>query len=154
MQFFNELFTTYQRIDNELAQKEAQANIADDSREADTLKRQRRLNEQAYFLLLFAQFESHINTKCSELIQRERDLATWEQNRAWSILPHRTRDIERIAFMDRVALLTPKGHSEYNSINSYYSQRCDLAHGNLFDTDTLIPVIAAELQELAGKLRT
>ncbi|MFH1035829.1 MAG: hypothetical protein V1806_15085 [Pseudomonadota bacterium] len=144
MQYFDELLLTYSSIDSELAIQEEKARKDRDTEIEEAIKRKRDLNDKAYFLLLFAQFEFYVNERCSALIKTESTATSWKQRRPWYILDH--RDVIRIDFMKRIALLTEKGCRAFNKINEYYKSRNSLAHGDLPSTAAPLPSIAEDLK--------
>jgi len=66
-----------------------------------------KINENAYFVLFWGQFESFINDKVMEF----------------------ESSTVKIDFMKRVEYAIPKKRKEYKEIETYYGWRCKLAHG-------------------------
>ena len=151
MQYFDELLSVYSLVDSELALHEETAREDNDRSLEASIKRKRELNDQAYFLLLFAQFEYFINEQCTNLIRDKSNIANWIEKRPWYILDH--RNITRMEFMNRVALLTEKGHATYNKIYEYYTNRNKSAHGSLLSTSAPLPAIADDLQNFSTEFR-
>jgi hypothetical protein len=85
-------------------------------------------NSQAYFALMFAQFEDVVNTFAEGLIRKRRSSTSWGHRRAWEIID--VKDVSRVPFMNRVALLCDKSGSDYKSVNDYYKLRCKIDHGD------------------------
>jgi len=110
------------------------------------------LNDQAYFMMIFAQFEDRINEYVKDLVEKKNLASSWRKKRAWTII-----DADRLSFMQKVALLTPKGASEYNRIHHlYYDVRNRIAHGSDPDPKVgQINVLAKydELRLLSKKLK-
>lgn len=75
-----------------------------------------RINEYAYFILFWGQFESFINDKVFELGEDE---------------------YMGMSFMSRVQILIPSTHHFYIEIDKYYRWRCDLAHGEKLEMPEL-----------------
>lgn len=112
--------------------------------------RARMYNDQAYFLMLFAQLEQHIVRQATKLISKKKALARWQGRRLWQ-----DANPDRIGFMQKVSLLTQKGQAVYNRIDTlYHDYRCAIAHGNTAAVGPIfIPTIAVELKNLATILR-
>jgi len=110
------------------------------------------LNDQAYFMMIFAQFEDRINEYVKELVEKKNLASSWWKKRPWTII-----EIDRLSFMQKVALLTPKGGKEYNRVHElYYNLRNRIAHGS--DPDPKVGPINVlakydELRELTKKLK-
>jgi hypothetical protein len=114
--------------------------------------KKRQLNDQAYFIMLFAQLEDKINRLCVSLITKKKGLAKWGMRRSWDVIEH--ADIDRFPFKKRVALLVEKGTTDYNDIKDYYDIRNDIAHGNVSAVGTIIiTTVAAHIKEISSRLR-
>ncbi|HEY5315083.1 MAG TPA: hypothetical protein VIK18_21305 [Pirellulales bacterium] len=111
--------------------------------------RRRMLNDYAYFMLIFGQFEDRVNRRCEALIRKKRQAPTWKQQRLWD-----TTETDRLGFMRRVALLTQIGQTDYNRIRDWYNDiRCPIAHGDTASVGPIVlPVLAAELATIMKRL--
>jgi hypothetical protein len=106
-------------------------------------------NDQAYYVMLFAQMEQLIDAECTKLIDRKKASAVWKNRRLWD-----STDPDRMQFMRKVALLTEKGAATYNQIDQYYDLRCDIAHGTPLAPGTImIPVAVQDFRQFAKDLR-
>jgi hypothetical protein len=85
----------------------------------------RDVNNQAYFMLMFAQFEAMVREAARALVNSRSNGARGLNRNAWRMI-----DVARISFMDKVALLTDRGGSDYASVRLLYHRRNDIAHGN------------------------
>jgi HD superfamily phosphohydrolase len=109
----------------------------------------RRYNDHAYFVMLFAQLEQHVNDQCERLIARRQAKAKWTSRRPWDSL-----DVDRMDFMRRVAVLTDKGQATYANVKSYYKIRNDIAHGDSAVVGPMVlPVVAQDLRLLARAMK-
>ena len=109
----------------------------------------RLVNDQAYFVVLFAQFEDQVNARVKRLVQRRSAAPRWTSRRLWD-----TVNPERMPFMNRVALLTDKGGADYQRIRELYELRCRIAHGTIHTTlPTTIATYASDLRALSTRLR-
>lgn len=117
----------------------------------DRYERSLVVNDCAYFMLMFSQFEDEVNRLCEGLIRRKKALCEWEERRSWDILDD--KQVRTLGFMRRVALLTEKGGRIYNRVKALYEVRNAIAHGSiLFATVELGPV-ARDLQDIASQLQ-
>lgn len=147
---YREIYDAYLVADEALSQKETSAR-ASANRDRWGLKRQ--LNDQAYFIMLFAQLEDHINRLCLQLINRQKGLANWGTRRSWDIIDT-NNFVERFPFMNKVALLTDKRTASYGNIKRLYQIRCNIAHGNIATVGSVnVLTEAGRIKELAKRLR-
>lgn len=146
MKSFREILRAYLAVDDLLQTEETRARTA--TRKA-TWANDRRINDQAYFVILFAQLEEKIKASSTSLVAKRIQKANWSSRRAWD-----TFDVERMSFKGRVSLLVDKHQTEYAKIMKYYKIRCDLAHGVLYAKMPIVIVtVAADFQALAAKLK-
>lgn len=142
---YAEIYAAYQVIDAQLLRLESEA----EARRDEWLKA-RRLNDLAYFLMLFAQFEQFINQQAKALVKQKKGQKGHE--RAWDIID--TKGFEdRYPFGHKVALLLGSDSHLTQEINDYYRVRCEIAHGGLPGIGlTNITDFAERIQELAHKM--
>jgi hypothetical protein len=149
MKAFDEVSAIYSDIDNTYAVAEANARIAGDQILEQGMQKKRELNDLAFFLFLFTRFEGHINMVVEGLVTSKfGTLKRWSDKRTWGVLKGR-----QLAFMDRIALLTPSGHSDYNLVKKYYDQRNNIAHGQAFTIPINIPSATADFKRLTKILK-
>lgn len=100
---------------------------------------------------MFTRLEDRVRTLSDNLIDdRIATLTDWKAKRTWDILGNRK---DRIAFMDRVALLTEINGSDYILINRYYRQRNNIGHGGTFTITISIPTVIADMKRLYKDLK-
>lgn len=108
----------------------ADAHLQERAREARSRTAQdkwtglRDVNDQAYFMMLFACFEGRVTALCHRLVAARRHQRSWRWRRLWD-----TVDVDRLHFMRKTALLVDKGGTDYNKIRDLYEIRCSIAHG-------------------------
>lgn len=153
MRYFEELVTSYNAIDKQLAGLESEAARRSFHRKKASYQKRRELNDQAYFLLMFAQFEYLVNDAATRLITRKKALSSWERKRAWYILLQRGEKINNIPFLKRVALLLDKGDRRFALITQYYRDRNLMAHGELPSTSAPMVKIIGDLRAISQLVR-
>lgn len=147
MRDIQKVYKSYLDSDGFFARKEIEArSVASRQKWAE----KRNTNEQAFFVMLFAQFEDYVNRQCEKLITRRASSTKWAHRRIWETID--VSKLTRFPFRHRVALLTEKGRSDYATIINYYKIRCDIAHGNSSPTVSVITV-ANDLLEISRKIR-
>jgi hypothetical protein len=97
------------------------------TKDVKQLEKRKLINEQAYFVLLFAQLESAIDSKW------QKDNVSYQQNNY---------------FMTKVRAIT-KDMSVIKIIDKYYRIRCDIAHGKILDTTLPMPLYITEFRSIA-----
>ncbi|MEX0812940.1 MAG: hypothetical protein WD048_12045 [Chitinophagales bacterium] len=155
MNIFDELWRIYSETDNRYATIEHQSRARGFNRKEQEYQRRRELNDQAYFLFMFSRIEDRINELSNELIENQHNnLTNWSYKRTWDILHKRmTQNPNSIYFMDRVALLTEMGRTDYNLIALYYDQRNNIAHGRTFTIPINIPTVVTHMKQLYNDLK-
>ncbi|NQV18003.1 MAG: hypothetical protein HQ534_05610 [Armatimonadetes bacterium] len=155
MNIFDELRTIYSEIDNTYATIELQERARRHVRKEQQYQRKRELNDQAYFLFMFSRLEDRIKELSDNLIDfQHNNLTNWSYKRTWNILYKRkNQNSNSIYFMDRVALLTEMGETDYNLIERYYKQRNKIAHGQTFTIPINIPTVIVHMKHLYSDLK-
>jgi negative regulator of genetic competence, sporulation and motility len=152
MSIFDELEAQYYDIDNEFSSIEFEAMSKGWGKKQAKYQRRRKLNDQAYFLFMFSRLEDIIRYQSSALItKKQTSISSWKQRAAWDILPNRACD--EMPFKKRLALLTEKGHRDYNLIVDYYKERNSIAHGGTFTSVICMPTVISELKRLCIAVR-
>src|SRR5205085_3414130 len=101
MTSFRQVHASYIATDGFLAESELAARGAAARARCSTL---RFYNDQAYYMMLFAQFEQFVEGQCARLIDAKKKSRVWKSRRLWD-----STDPERLQFMRRDALLIEKG---------------------------------------------
>jgi hypothetical protein len=120
-----EIEKQYLDIERYYSSKEFEAFAASNAAEESYWLNRREMNTHAYFLFLFTRLEDHIKTESSKLIS-SKILASvdWKERAVWDIC----NDGE-LSLKKKLALLTEKGRTDYNTIVEYYQIRNDIGHG-------------------------
>ena len=121
MQKLMHIWATYQETNAYLLGKEA---AAKSTRDRSRWERRRDVNDQAFFVMLFACFEDRVADVCERLVSRSRAKRLWKQRRVWD-----TIDLDRMVFLRKAALLLEKGTQQYQEVQQLYDTRCKIAHG-------------------------
>jgi hypothetical protein len=91
-----------------------------------------RINEYAYFVFFWGQFESFINDKAFEI---------------------EGENYKEIGFMLRVQLSVSQTHKFYSEIDQYYYWRCELAHGRISEFPELtLSTIFDKIEEIVEEI--
>lgn len=124
MRNLKETWQAYRELDRYL---ERQAHRARSKRGEEKWARRRELNDQAYFVTLFACFEDRVTELCRRLVKKKQNLRPWRQRRLWDTVD--TDRIDLMSFMRKVALLIEKGSADFGKVTELYRDRCFIAHG-------------------------
>lgn len=118
-------------------------------------ERRRELNNQAYFVMLFAQFENEVEQRCIRLVRSKLALANWAARRPWEILEISGAGELRLPFMKQVALLFEKSSPDYAQVYGFYKTRCLIAHGNTTAVGPIsVGTAESDLRALISRMRT
>jgi hypothetical protein len=146
MKSFKQIHTSYLTTEGFLAQSEVEAGNPAAKARWSTL---RNYNDQAYYVMLFAQLEQFIDSQCIRLIAKKKSSTGWKNRRLWDSI-----DADRMQFMRKVALLTEKGAATYNKILRYYDLRCEVAHGTTLASGSIVvPIAVLDFRQFAKNLR-
>jgi hypothetical protein len=150
MKLIDDLHKAYLEVDSYLSLKESRA-ASQKSRDLWGKRRDR--NEQAYFMVIFARFESLINDLCVALIDRKKTGSRWADRRVWQTIDTDRDNIRRFPFMKRVTLLIENTSTDYQSVKRYYDLRCSIAHGSSVGpiSVTVVAVDLIRLMKVMGK---
>jgi hypothetical protein len=95
------------------------------------------LNDQAYFLLIWGQFEIELNSRCREAVRSRRQSPDWQTRRAWDLYNPEDRRFSGLSFEDRARLVldAQEGRGSPFAITlKHYGIRNEIAHGKLLTT--------------------
>lgn len=153
---FDHIDALYHHIEDDYAALESAAVAAGNGVEKALYAEMRKLNDQAYFLFLFTRLEGHIRTVSEELIEHKLTTAANDQDRwPWKLVKDLSK-VERLPFMERVALITTKGGTNYNKISEFYSHRNSIGHGGSFKggvSEPLIPDVILDIRNLFAAIK-
>ncbi|MBM2816175.1 MAG: hypothetical protein HW421_2937 [Ignavibacteria bacterium] len=152
MNIFDELGKIYNEIDNKYVTILVQARSLKHNKKEAEYYRKRLLNDQAYFLFMFTRLEGRIREISDNIISdKTAKTKDWKTKWAWEVIQKQKSD-DKLHFMNRVALLTPKGQTDYNLIKQYYDQRNEIGHGGDFTIIISIPTVIADMKRLYSDL--
>ena len=99
--------------------------------ERDRIGRKQRINDQAYFVLAWGQFEADIVETCRETIRKAQENRDWRSRRAWALYNPEDPRLSGLSFENRLALILEKGTDNWKRTIQLYSVRNQIAHGKL-----------------------
>jgi hypothetical protein len=145
----------YREIDATLEDQRSKAEFAGDAARANRIARKQAINDQAYFVLCWGQFETAVDRKCREAIKRRRGTPDWTRRRGWDLYNPDDKRLSGLSFEDRVALLVDRDGgkgSAWAQIMQYYALRNEIAHGSLSSTPIDVLLVVQRLFQLQGQL--
>jgi hypothetical protein len=154
MSIFTDIADQWQIADDAFSALESMAFAADDDQAFDVADKQRRRNDQAYFLFLFTRFEELI-TQAVKIITSNRAAGDWSERRiweAWSALV--VKDGRSMHFLSKAEVITDKSRHDYEVIKNYYDGRNAIAHGGIHAEQFVIPEIAANMDNISSSFPT
>ena len=117
----------YDQLDTHLEELRGAADADEEVR--DRIAERQRINDQAYFVLAWGQFESSVENACREAIRRGQAQRDWKSSRAWSLYDPDDRRLSGLRFEDRLALVLEKGSEYWKRAIQHYNVRNQIAHG-------------------------
>ncbi len=147
MSIFLEISGYYGNADASFAVAEQQAFLTNDDVAFDAAGKARKCNDQAYFLYLFTRLEAEVDAAVGKLLAARTgssisrsDRRVWQ---AWS-----RSQIQDIALLSKVEVLTDKGRTDYAQIKQYYDERNKIAHGGVWQSQFYIPNVAQTMTDI------
>ena len=123
------IVAAYEQLDTHLEGVRSAADTDTGSR--DRIAQRQRINDQAYFVLAWGQFESSVEDACREAIRRGQAQRDWRSSRVWSLYNPEDRRLSGLRFEDRLALVLEKGSENWRRAMQHYNVRNQIAHGTL-----------------------
>ena len=136
----------YQQVDNSL---DALRERCDADEERDRVARQQRLNEQAWFVLAWGQFEAAIDATCRDAIRNGQSHEEWRYRRAWNLYDP---DNLRLSFRNRLMLVLDHGSADWKRIVELYEVRNQIAHGALRSEGIDVSTIVEDFSRIQSSL--
>jgi len=153
MSILEELEKQYHEIDQYYSGLEFDASSRRWTKKEQQYKRQRDINDQAYFLFMFSRLEDRIRQESAKLIRRKKSsISSWRQRAPWDLLPNQPGD--NLHFKSRLALLCDKGGADFKLVSDYYKERNSIAHGGSFVTPISMPTVIIEMKRLYRAFKT
>lgn len=146
----------YGEVDAYLSDQRRTANQAGNAILARQIDDKKLINDQAYFVLCWGQFETAVDEACREAIRRRFKNPDWTRRRGWDLYNPNDKRLSGLSFEDRVALVIDREASAgiaWARIMSFYALRNSVAHGKLTNTPIDIPQVVQELYQLQGQLQ-
>lgn len=112
----------------------------------------RQINDQAYFLLLFAQLDDLVTGRVKAQIEAGRRVPEWRERRLWDALDAK-RAVKDIPFKVRLALVIDQQRSEYRDAIALFDIRNSIAHGSALDSAVSINTAINQLQAIASLIQ-
>lgn len=148
----NAVVDAWIEIDGRLQREQNAAQAKNYVRVAAKLGKLRTENDRAYFLLIFARFEAYMTSRAEALILRRQGSSDWNTRRGWDVLD--AKNVERIPFRSRLSYCLDRRATDYAKIADLYVIRNALAHKGTTATPFIIPIVAADLTSIAGRLKS
>ncbi len=143
MSLFGDIVAAYMSSDNAIL---AAPSVTEEVHVSHA-RRMEQVNDSAYFFMLFARFEDQVVTLSKQLVDQKRTTSSGAEKRPWDVI-----NPDSLTFLNRVALLTDKGGSDYRDVQTLYLDRNRIGHGHLLETKPNVPVIAAKLSGILSRL--
>jgi hypothetical protein len=124
------------------------ADEAGDQARVGRIEQKQKLNDQAYFVVCWGQFEAAVDDRCRAVIRGGRSHAEWRRRRIWQFYNPDDPRLSGLKFEDRVALLLDRDAgrgSAYARAVSYYALRNAIAHGRLRSDRIDVQRVVADL---------
>jgi hypothetical protein len=145
-----ELHGCYEDIDAylDLQWKKLSANRDEQAK----IERRQRINDQAYFVLLWGQFETEIDEVCRSAINKRSNNPDWSKRRAWDLYNPNDKRLSGLNFEDRTSLILDKKSAEWKIAMKYYHLRNFVAHGGSHEARIDLANVVTDFYRVQSKL--
>lgn len=111
----------------------------------------RRINDAAYFLIVFGTFERYITDKADRVVKARTNKPLFKSRRAWETLLNSGK--LNASFLNRVRILVDQQGHVFTRISSYYGVRNDLAHTGATTKVFSIPAVVSDLKAALKQMK-
>jgi hypothetical protein len=149
---FQAVVDSWLEIDNRLSLEENEAQLRGHNQKAQKIANLRAQNDRAYFLLIFARFEQHLNSTVASFVSQRQASIHWKIRRGWDVVKLGS-NLRRTPFLTRLAYVLDKTSPDYLTVSQYYEIRNALAHAGTAQAPFAIPIVEAQLAQIARSLK-
>lgn len=140
------------RLDGEYATKLFRAVARSHTKAIARYTELRRINDGAYFLIIFGSFERYITDRADLAVKARTNKPLYHQRRAWETLLNGSK--LQTPFLNRVRVLLDQQQTEFSKIKDYYEVRNDLAHGGVTAKIFSIPTVVMDLKAAIKEMKS
>lgn len=112
----------------------------------------RRINDSAYFLIIFSCFESYVTTCADAAVRRRANRPNFKHRRAWDTFGFKRQKLNT-HFLSKVKLILDHQSPEFAKIKTYYDVRNDLAHEGTTNVPFSIPIVVSDIKAAIRKMK-
>ena len=121
-------------------------------RSADPIPRKQQLNDQAYFVLAWGQFEADIAETCRDTIRKAQQGDDWQARRAWDLYDPGGRRPPRLTFENQLSLVLENNSDNWRQAMQFYRLRNQVAHGDLLSERIDVSSVIQQFQTIQASL--
>jgi len=140
---------SFLQVDSSLEDLRDRHHVAGEEEERDRVAGRQRLNEQAYFVLAWGQFEAEVSEACRDAIRWGMSHEEWRQRRAWGL--HDPENL-RLSFRNRLMLVLDRTSDEWRRAMELYDVRNQIAHGDLRSAGIDVPTVIEDFHCIQSSL--
>ncbi|MDE0207267.1 MAG: hypothetical protein OXP66_14730 [Candidatus Tectomicrobia bacterium] len=140
----------YEEIDNVLESLRDSETGADKG--PDPIPRKQQINDQAYFVLAWGQFEADIAETCRDTIRKAQQDDNWEARRAWALYDPEGRRPPRLTFENQLSLVLERDSDDWQQAMQFYRVRNQVAHGDLLSERIDVSSVIQQFQVIQASL--
>ena len=144
------IVAAYEQLDTHLEGCRSAAATGEGGR--DRIAQMQRINDQAYFVLAWGQFESSVEDACRDAIRSGQAQRDWKSSRVWSLYNPDDRRLSGLRFEDRLALVLEKGGENWRRAMRHYNLRNQIAHGTLRSERIEVTTVVQEFYLIQSSL--
>jgi hypothetical protein len=111
----------------------------------------RRINDGAYFLIIFGTFERYVTEKAEVAVKARTKKSDYRHRRAWETLLNQGK--LNTSFLNRVRVVLDQQSQDFGRIRRYYDVRNDLAHEGVTQKLFNIPGVVSDLRAAIRQMK-
>ena len=139
----------YEHVDNHFDDLRDGLDGVGDEAGRELVEQEQRINDQAYFVLAWGQFEADVGHACESAIRHGQSHGDWRYRRPWSLYDPGNL---RLSFKNRLRLVLDETSEEWRRTVEHYKVRNDIAHGTLLSQRIDVSSVIEEFRRIQSSL--
>jgi hypothetical protein len=141
----------HDELDTEYNKKLFRAVTRGQSKAIKRYTEKRRINDGAYFLIIFGTFERYVTDRADTAVKARTNRPLYKSRRAWDTLLQGSK--LKTTFLNRVRVVIDQQGPVFAGLATYYNVRNDLAHSGVTTKVFSIPAVVTDLKNAVKQMK-